>query len=169
MTRLLGIGRWHLMIRITNTDMLASLSTKEELLHWVIPVLSDWHLISVHIFSCYLCNIVGICLAWTYTVCCRLPANTGHWHGYHAGAYHHNQEGIHHLGTSHLCTGWWLDWSRSRHYIRSLRRHHCIVTWYRWAGLGTHPYYFSVWIKAVLKMQVLHDPRNMKFFGIGLW
>jgi len=39
----------------------------------------------------------GVCSAWTYSICCRIPANTGNWHGYHAGKDHDHQEGIHYI------------------------------------------------------------------------
>ena len=32
----------------------------------------------------------GVCFVGSYPICCRLPAHSGHWHGFYAGAnYHH--------------------------------------------------------------------------------
>ena len=104
----------------------------------------------------------GVCPFGSYPLCCRLSANPGHWHGYyagkllayfvfvlhflklirqkllnlywtHTGAYYHHQEGFHYLSPGHLCARWRFDRSRPCHHLRSLGRHHCVVTCHCWA------------------------------------
>jgi len=41
----------------------------------------------------------GICPAGSNPLCRGLPANLGHWHGYHAGKNHYHKEGINHIST----------------------------------------------------------------------
>jgi len=44
--------------------------------------------------------LTGVCSARSYPLSCRLPANTSHRHGYHAGENYYHKEGIH-----HICSG----------------------------------------------------------------
>ena len=41
----------------------------------------------------------GVCPAGPNPLCRGLPANFGHWHGYHAGKNHYHKEGINHIST----------------------------------------------------------------------
>jgi hypothetical protein len=55
------------------------------------------------IYLSLMCVIEGVCLVGSYSLSCRLPANSGHRHGYHAGKNYHNQERIHHISTGMVC------------------------------------------------------------------
>ena len=44
----------------------------------------------------------GVCPARSYPLCRRLPAHPRRRHGWHAGAYHHHQEGLYHLRPGRL-------------------------------------------------------------------
>ena len=41
--------------------------------------------------------LTGVCSAGSYPLSCRLPANTSHRHGYHAGENYYHKEGLHHI------------------------------------------------------------------------
>lgn len=56
-------------------------------------MLSFWCFLSITIIS-------GIRFAGSYSICCRLPANSCHRYGHYARKNHNNQEGIY-----HVCSG----------------------------------------------------------------
>lgn len=64
-------------------------------------------MMNVAVYWWLVCLIEGVCLAGSYPLSCRLPANPGHRHGYHAGKNYYNQERIHHISTGKVLCFWY--------------------------------------------------------------
>ena len=77
------------------SEVSEELSYKNALIDWLIWL--DMKKVFSAFWNTFFILLLGIRLVGPYSIRRGLPADPGHRHGYHAGAYHHNQEGFHHV------------------------------------------------------------------------
>lgn len=83
---------------------------------------------SIHIVIHHLGQLRGVCFAWSYPICCRLPTNLGYRSWRSSRAYYNHQEGFNYLSPSYLRACWWLDRSCSCYHLCSLGCYNCVIT-----------------------------------------